>query len=179
VYKRQVRTPIEIVNREVSNRPFSTEGTIIAGPEWIKDLTLTVRNVSDKTIIKFEILLTVPKQGDMPTDAGMLFSFPQPERLLGPDGKLTGDYKPLVLRTLAPNSTVKVQIWQHQLKILEDIKNQGVSDVEVASISIRQVLFDDGTGWYLGRLTRESPEEPNHQIFVKRTDPLSLRLSVS
>ncbi len=170
--------PIAIVSREVGNTPI-IDSNILAGSDWLRDLTLTVKNISTKPIVRFQILLTIPKQGKMPYDAGMMVSFPQPERILDEGGKPTGDYKPLTVRVLQPGAVTKVQAWLHQLQILEDIKKQDVPDVDSVLVSIRQVVFDDGAGWLVGKETREDPDNPKGQIFVRPDTLFSLRSNLA
>lgn len=166
--------PISIVSKELNNKRFTGE-SILAGPNWLSDLALTVKNVSAKPIVKFQILLTIAKKGNMENDVGMMFSFPQPERLLDAAGKPTGAYKELSIRVLQPDQTIRVQVWLHQLKILDDIEGQGVSDVNLAELSIQQVVFEDGSGWFVGRETREDPNNPKGQIFTRPDQPSQSR----
>lgn len=158
-------SPVAIVNREVAGNPVNNS-RVTAGADWLRDLKLTVKNISNKPIVKFEIHLTIPKQGLMPYDAGMVFSFPQPGRVLDSTGKPTGEYGSLSTRVLEPGSSTNVQVWLHQLQILEDVKSQNVTDVSKVFLSIRQVVFKDGTGWFVGKETRQDPENPKGQIFV-------------
>src|SRR5438067_1276080 len=54
--------PIAIVSREVWDKPFTNESQIVSGPDWLRYLTLGVKNISGKTIKVFEIDVLLRKQ---------------------------------------------------------------------------------------------------------------------
>ncbi len=161
--------PIAIVSREVGNTPI-IDSKILAGSDWLRDLTLTVKNISTKQIVRFEINLKIEKKGAMPYDAGMEFHFALGRvPVLDATGKPTGEYKPS--KALKPGETVRVKVQEHQLRILDDIKMYGVGDIDRVLMSIRRVIFDDGSGWFVGIETREDPNVPGSQIPIRPNMP--------
>lgn len=178
--KYDIRTePIAIVSRELGDKLFMNESQVVGGSDWLRDLTLSVKNISKKPIVKFSILLTIDKQGNMTGLAAMEFSFPSPrESVLDADGKPTSEYQPL--KVLKPGGIVKVKVSDNQLRILDDLKKADVGDIERVSIGFRQVVFDDGTGWFQGLDTREDPNRPGSMIPIRPDRPgptLSQRFS--
>ena len=162
--------PIEIVTREVGAKTFDGS-RVIAGTDWLRRLSLTVRNISQKNIVKFVIHIKIPKHGEMQHDAGMALDFPSENPVLDPAGRPTGHFNPPTLRVLQPGATTKVKVWEHQLEILERLKERGVPDVDTVILSIREVVFDDGTGWLVGKESRDDPSRPGSQLFVRPDRP--------
>lgn len=157
--------PVAIVSRSVGNKTFLSDGKFVAGPDWLKNLTLDVQNVSTKRIIRFEINLKIEKQGSMTYDAGMEYYFRlRNEPVLDKMGRPTGEYK--IRKPLEPGEIVTVKLAEHQLPVLDDIKRFGITDIERVFMSIRRVVFDNGTGWFVGIETREDPNFPGSQIPV-------------
>ena len=162
--------PIAIVSRELGDKPFMTNRQVLGGPDWLRDLTLGVKNISNKTIKNFEIHIIIDKQGNMATGVTLLFRFPPPpEPVLSQDGKPTGAYQPV--EVLKPGEVVKVKAPDSQLRMLDFIKKEGVVDIDRVSLSIQKVDFDDGTRWYQGV---ESREDPNYVPVIPDRPGLSL-----
>lgn len=155
--------PIAIVSRELGDKPFLNDTQVIAGPDWLRELTLGVKNISNKTIKSFEINLGIEKSGYV-----LLLRFPlPPNEILNPDGKSTGVYEPL--KTLKPGETIKLKIPEWQLvPILENVKKEGLTDIDHVTMSFELLSFDDHTGWYQGMDMREDPIGSRQWIPVPR-----------
>lgn len=162
--------PIAIVSRELGDRPFMNDRQVKGGPDWLRDLTLGVKNISNKTIKSFEIDIIIEKQANMSTNSGLLLRFPLPPNpVLNTDGNPTGNYE--LLKVLKPGEVVKIKAADSQLRMLDAIKKDGVGDIDRVSLSIQLVVFDDGTRWYQGIETREDPNSPGTYIVVGPESP--------
>lgn len=156
--------PITVISREVGGKIFQGKQGV-AGPDWLENLTLIIKNVSSKNIKRISILLKIPKQGSMEYGSGFYYPFPQGELIRTERGSLAFGQASLLI--LQPGATVKLRAWPHQLKILEVLKAQGVTDIGDVEISITQVTFDDGTGWFVGLPAVEDPSKPGSLFIVK------------
>lgn len=136
--------PIEIISRDVGDKAFN-DRRVAVGPDWLENLTLTVKNVSAKNINEISIMVVIPKQGSMEYASAFYYPFPRGDAQYDEKGKLT--YGPIVTRMLMPGETIKLKAWEHQLKILDNLKELGVTDISGVTIGIRSVSFDDGTRW--------------------------------
>jgi len=52
--------PVEIVSRMINGNTFTSEGKVISGSNWLRNLSLGIKNVSSKNIIYLEIHLVDP-----------------------------------------------------------------------------------------------------------------------
>jgi hypothetical protein len=151
--------PIAIVSRELGDRPFINDKEVVGGPDWLKELTLGVKNISNKLIKRFEIHLIIPKQGTIRADGATLIILFQSqfERPLNADGTFASTDK--TPKFLEPGEIVKVRVTGNQLRWFDDLKTKyGVNDVSEVSLALKRVVFDDGTGWFQGIPTVERGE---------------------
>ena len=154
--------PIAIVGRQLGNKPFINDNEVMGRPDWLRDLTLDVRNISNKTIKDFEINVVIEKQDNMPFAAGMSLRFPTQEPILSLNGKPAGEYN--APKLLKPGEIVKVKVSDNMLRILDDLKKDGVVDILRVYLAFTRVRFDDGTGWFQGMEMREDPKYPGSMI---------------
>lgn len=147
-------TPIEVVvnidGKEMPNREIK------AGPDWLHRITLEITNTSGKDInwLWINLMLREPKYGATerkPENAGIAI----PVELRHTDVKVlsAGD------RITIKPSTQFIDVWTKYA--LEN----GMKDIEKVILEIRQVLFTDDTGWYIGYRTRKDTESGRY-LFV-------------
>jgi hypothetical protein len=142
--------PIEVVDRKIGNHQFLDESRVSGDVDWLQKLRLNIKNISDKTIISFDIALHVEKQGKMLTAVSFPIYFRTYTRD-APDNVETiqGGKK---LGPLAPGEVVTVRISdQHKLKFDDILKQYGSEDFDCAEVNIGMVYFDDGTRWAFGK----------------------------
>jgi len=161
--------PIAIVSRELGDKPFMNDSDVVGGSDWLRVLTLSVKNISKKAIKECEINLIIAKQGNMSNDASMSIRFPTREPVMNADGKPTGEYQPLKL--LKPGEIIKVKVSENQLRMLDVLKKDGVSDVDQVSLVFISVKFDDGKRWFQGIDMREDPNNPGRWVPVRPDRP--------
>lgn len=157
----QEDTPIVVVSRQVGDRPvdrnYRNRHGIMAGQDWINQLTLDVKNVSNKNITYFEINLRIPKTGTM-VHTGMIVSIFFGNSAAPPAASGEPNSKQ---DFLIPGGVVKVKINDSQRTQMENfLKEYDAEDVELLEMDIREVHFDDGTGWSLGIELRQDPLDP-------------------
>ena len=157
--------PVAIVSRELGNKPFLKDTQVKADQDWLKNLSLGVKNVSRKTIIFLHIDMVVEKQGKLQTGVDIPIEFGRPtEPILDEAGNPTGKYRGSVLK---PGEIVSISvnaaILEHWRKYLKQFE---VEDFESVFIDIRYVHYDDHTGWAVGHDTREDPNDPDSWVVV-------------
>jgi hypothetical protein len=148
--------PIVVISRELGNKPFINETQVSGVQDWLKDLTLGIKNIFRKPVQYLQIELVIEKQGKLSTKVGIPVSFRAPqEAILDTDGKPSGRYQ---RKMLIPGEVVKIKVsdrdimfWGNYLKKFE------AGDVDRVMIDIRFVEYDDGTGWAFGQEMRQDP----------------------
>lgn len=160
----QGESPISIVGVRAGTKTFDrtieNRHAIRADDTWLYNLTLDVKNVSSKNITYLELYLRVPKTGNRVKDLifSMVFgdaSAPGVNVAPNSDG-----VKPDVM---IPGSVRTIKIRDGDLANFESLFKSGIGLVET---TIREVHFDDRTGWQLGIELRQDPNVPTKWISV-------------
>jgi hypothetical protein len=154
-------SPVVVVSRQKGDKPFDrsyeNRHGIIAGPDWIKQLTFDVKNVSNKNITYINIELVIPQTGKM-VNAGQIVSIFFGNRAAPAAASRDPNRKQDLL---IPGDVVKVTISDTARTQLENyLEKYDAQDVERITMDVREVHFDDGTGWSLGIELRQDPLDP-------------------
>ena len=158
--------PLVIVSRELGNRPFLNDTQVKGDQNWLKDLRLGIKNISKKTITYFDIELVIEKQGRLTSKVSISLEFGRSEPILDATGKSTGEYRRKVLN---PGEIVKVSVSDNKVLFWgKYLKENEAADFDSVSVDIREVDYDDGTGWTLGDETREDPNYPGSRVRISR-----------
>ena len=165
----QEDSPVVVVSRQIGNKPvdrtYQNRHGIMAGQDWIKELTFDVKNVSNKNIAYIDLEIIVPKAGNLATN-GKVISIFFGDRAATPS-TILGDSSGLQ-RLLGPGQVVSVAMSDAERKSVENYLRKYAADVEQVTLNIREVHFDDGTGWSLGIELRQDPIVPRNWIPVIR-----------
>jgi len=137
--------PVQVTGRFVGDKPFSDEKSVVADPDWLKDLTLEVTNVSSKSIRAFNMTILVKRPGFVVV-AGIPLDFRTYSKETDNNAlALSGERK---IGPLAPSETVKVKITDHNFMIMnEELKKRGFDDIKHAWLEIQTIYFEDGSRW--------------------------------
>ena len=158
--------PIAILRRETANRWFQDETQVLGGTEWLRELTFTLENTSDKTIVECELNIIVHPRNDRNASKVVIFGFPSSVIL---DPAVTDRNEQL--RLWKPGQIIRIGIPSGQFRVLDNLRRDGVTDIERAFFAIYRVKFNDGTGWLQGMQTREDPDRPGVMIPVPKKVP--------
>jgi len=155
--------PVGIQSLNLGDKPFSIETGVVGGPDWLRELSLTLKNISGKNIVECELNLLIPPRGIKAERKLIVFGFPSPSIL---DLAEKDSTRQLLL--WKPEQTIRIKIPDSQVRILDSLRRDGITDIETASLAIYRVRFSDGTGWIQGVPTREDPNRPGSMIPVNR-----------
>ena len=163
-------TPIE-VGVAINGKDLPSK-EVQAGPDWLRNLSLDVKNTSGKDInlLLINVFLKEPKYGAIeagPETAGIVIAvelaFSEPRITVLPAGDRSTFMLPAKM----------VDYWT------DYARKQGIEDIEKVLLEIRQVGFTDGTGWLLGRQTRKDPVSGRSVFVTENPAPLPLHLPTS
>jgi hypothetical protein len=163
-------TPIQVAfsfdGKQVPNKE------VLAGPDWLKKISLEVTNTSAKDInwLLINLMLKEPIYGAReatPETAGIVITvelpFSEPRTKVLPAGGRV---------TLKPPDRL-VDFWTKYAR------EQGIEDIERVILDIKQVGFTDDTAWTRGRLSRKDPETGRMVFVTENPDPPILHLPSS
>lgn len=155
-------SPVVVLSRHVGDKAFDRSHLnrhgITAGNNWLSELSFDVMNVSNKNVTFIDLQLDIPKTGKMDHN-GRIVSFIFGNRVASATTANKDSSSSLEL--LKPGDVVKLKISDLVRATLEDyLKKYDAEDIEQIKMGIREVHFDDGTGWYLGIELRQDPLNP-------------------
>ncbi len=155
-------TPIS-VTYELAGQPFAGGNETLAHPEWIRELTLKITNISEKSIKTLSLQFIIEKQGTMEYRAAIPIRFPfAAEPLLDALGNPTGKYKKQIIK---PGETVKISPPEGALMILDMLEHRNnITNISTIFLDIRGVSFEGGTRWDLGIDFIPDPNRPGRHI---------------
>lgn len=132
--------------------------------EWLRDLTLSVKNTSNKPIVYIEIDLHFPRPEDQPS-------------LLPFGSSLRHGYYPVLHsplpsdapRPLMPGEKAEIKLSDSEHESLVGTLKQLDYPVSLKrlELSVSIIIFNDDTGWNLGTPTRRDPNKPDRWISAK------------
>lgn len=177
--------PIEIVGLELGNRPLIDDERhlgdkrILGDQDWLKKLTLSVKNISQKNILSFDIDLMIKKEGKILMGIPIMFRT-YTKATTENAATLSGEKKLGVLR---PGEVVKVKVSDDTMRSFGNaLKKYDVENIDRVTIDIRGVYFDDHSRWMFGRASRPDPNNPGKRIpieyptsIVDQRNPVSRR----
>lgn len=145
--------PIELVGSGVAGKAFN-ENQILADKDWLKNLKLKLKNISNKTIVYMAVVLRIQKQGKMqyPLELPLAFGqIPQPEFT---------DTDIANIKGLKPNESVEVSIPSDILEhfTTKFMPENELVDIERGLLYFDFIVFDDGTAWSRGQMMRRNSD---------------------
>lgn len=146
--KGQPVNAVEVVHPEEGIRVREFEGD----RDWLKDLTIQLKNTSGKTITYLVLMLNFPEI----TKNGRTAQH-QIHLGLDPDRK----FQRAELR-LAPNETIELSITEQHARIktlVEGVGNVPVENVSKVLVDFYSAFFDDETLFEAGTMFRRNPDQ--------------------
>lgn len=156
-------SPVEVVSRELGDKSFMDDTRVLGDKDWLKHLKLSIKNVSSKNIISFNIDLLIKKRGMVLMGIPIYFrTYTQltPNNVLTPEGEKK-------IGVLRPGEVVKVSVTDHVIVAFGDeLGKRGIEDIDSVTLDIQGVYFEDETRWMYGQESRPDPKNPGKRIRI-------------
>ena len=155
--------PINVSDFKEGNDPVTPGVPIKAGDDWLKNISLTIKNVSPKNITRVEVRLLFldtgngtrerPFSGAAAVEMGLR---PEHDLYTHSGQKITQTPGPPLL--LPPGQRLTVSFGPHYDEIKQDAEaRQPMSTIQKVLLSY-DIFFADGTTWVAGEYYRPDPE---------------------
>lgn len=159
--------PVKITKLKVKGASRSFGQNFIDDDDWLRDLTLKIKNISNKPIVYLEISIDFPRPEKQPPDQSPPF-----QSSLG-YGYYSVLNSPLPLdtpRPLMPNESAELKLTDANYdSLMATLKHLNYPAVlKEIELTISTVIFNDDTGWRLGTPTRRDPNRPDRWINAER-----------
>lgn len=164
------RKPVtEIVGLKVKGNAVEFGRKIDADDDWLKGLTVTVRNVSSEPIVYLELEVRVFGDKEDKEAAGKL---PVIYPLSYGNYHSTDPTQapaPAPPQTVEPGSTLDITLTDKDYEFLMSAlsANAYPLTIKYAELSVTDIIFADGTRWYKGMRLRRDPKNPAEWLTSK------------
>lgn len=150
--------PIEFLKVESDGKTVKLNEKFAQENDWLKDLTIKFKNISDKPIVYVSMAVDFPETDS--TGKRMFHFLKYGVPLYAPP--MPNDKKEL----LAPGDTAEVRLSPEEYTTLTDflIQRHLLSDLTKANFRIMTVHFADGMIWGSGKIFRPDPDKPGKFI---------------
>ena len=155
--------PVEVSEAVRAEQGIRTE-EFEGDSDWVKDLTLKLRNTSDKTITYIQLNLHFPEvTRNGRTALHQIFLGVDPD----------GQFRREELR-LAPQQTIEIPLSVRYADIKNLVENGGqvsLGNVTQLWVEFHAALFDDGTLFEAGTVFRRNPDQTDPHSWIKIDKP--------
>ena len=139
--------PIVITDIKVSRQSISFDHKFLADDDWLKSLSFTIKNRSDKRILALSFMLWFPRPlGSQDIGSTFVMSYGNSEfhsRKPNPQERLIG---------MGPGQVANIQFSPEEFRDLQFfLSGLGYKTVEKVEFNINEVIFEDDTMWFGGR----------------------------
>ncbi len=156
--------PIEFVELKSNGNKFKLDEKFTQEEDWLKDFTLSIKNVSGKPITHISLAITFPETQSTGLPMTHFINYGVP-----PNVSQKNNDK---LKLLAPNETVQISLSEENYAGLKNFlatRNHSLKDLTQARLTIMLVDFEDGTKWSAGDMYRPDPNRPGKYIAIDET----------
>lgn len=153
-----IQMPVEIVSIKLGGKAIGPGGKIQAGDDWMRGVSFTLKNISDKPISYVGIGLRFPHAADARDFTTYLLSY-------GQEGSPRRSFTPQIatVRPIQPGETREIVLSDDKYPVFQNMMSStGVAPgVEVAHYFIDRIFFEGEPDvmWRGGKLLRRDPTD--------------------
>ena len=151
--------PIEVFDLKVKGRSVSFNEAFEADGNWLKGVSLKIKNKSEKAIVCIYMLVIFRETAPAPMTYPKFFGHPT-NTGIEPEGP------PLELK---PGEELTVSFAGEFEALKRAVEHRRpVDSVNIVELEITRAYFEDGMMWDLGELYRPDPDNPGKWILVEK-----------
>ncbi len=145
--------PVEVTNLRVKGQPINFDSTFSRDEDWVKDLTVDVKNISNRDIIYINVALDFPLDESRSRIYRIALEYGHQPKSKGANSAVITPLKPGSVATLAVRSA-----GAEDLKSTLQTKGVGEAlNISKAELFTEMVFFDERTMWSMGRMLSRDP----------------------
>lgn len=155
-----VKEPIEIVEVRSNGKVVHLDESF-ADDQWLKDLVIKFKNVSDKTIthLDFNLLFPETRESGLPLSYSLHYGLFRSQQYQGALG----------MKELRPGDTSEVTLGLKDYGQLKEAlaSRKDINDFTLVNLTVAVAYFDDGMQWSAGDLFRPDPARPGKFVIAR------------
>ena len=151
--------PVELLEVKLVGKSIKLGERLAAADDWLRGLSLALKNRSNKPIVFVEIALDFPET----KDSGPKMSY---RIRLGQDQLVKSSDRPPL--HIAPGEPLQIDVAGEYDKLKTFLEaRQHISSINRAAVRISFIEFEDGTAWGAGAMLRPDPDNPKRYIPIR------------
>jgi hypothetical protein len=159
--------PVKITLIKSKIGVIETDKKIAADDDWLKGLSLRVRNFSDKTVTHVSIELQFKRPPDQAQELDMLAPIDYGPNPFRPSQGDSINPPPPILPGQAREITLSDAQYDSLRTLLDELKYP--ASIRALKVRVRSIGFSDGTTWVSGRIFKRNPDKPDDWIPLNQT----------
>jgi len=150
--------PMKVVSVKAKGKNIEVGKKFLEESDWLKSLTIKLKNLSNKPIVFFEVSLNFPAVEADPYGPAPGYAHDLPYGR----NPFSQASEPLGQKPIMPNETVEITLTEEdQETIALSLVQLGFNtDISYVRMLLRTVVFGDDTMWRAGQILRSDPNEP-------------------
>lgn len=156
------KPPVKIALVKSKIGELATDKKISAGDDWLKGLTIRVRNDSDKPVNCVVMDIQFRRPEDQSGELDLLDRIQYGRDPFGPSGQEFLPEGELIFPKQTRDIPLTDEDYDAFRKMLDDLKYPAA--IKEVILRVRRVCFSDGTAWDSGNIFRRDPNNPGKWI---------------
>lgn len=157
--------PVEIAEVRVNGQPISFDKEFSADDNWLRSLTVSIKNRSNKTILFASIRLRFPRATGLEEAVSV-------HDMFWGDGSLQTQLpnREKQADSLKPGDSNDIKFSAQQFTDLMNFL-RGTHypfSIDHVDLSVAHVIFDDDSMWYVGTFLQRDPTDPSKWLNTER-----------
>ena len=156
VTKDDPRSPVKIMNVRTKGRKVESNRSFVDDDDWLKGLTVDVRNDSDKTLTFLQLELFFPRPEPDAKKPGVSFALDFGDDPFRYDS--ASAMPPLSVKPLSPGEHLEITLTDDRLSAMYALLIEtGFLVASKVQIRVNLIGFSDGTAWS-GQMVQRNPK---------------------
>ena len=156
ISKDDPRSPVKIISVRTKGRNIESMRPFVDDDDWLKDLTVDVRNDSDKTLTFLQLELFFPRPEQDAKKPGASFTLDFGDSPFRYDSAAA--MPPLSVKPVSPGETLQITLTDDRLRAMYALLiDTGFFVASKLQIRVNLIGFSDGTAWS-GQMVQRQPK---------------------
>lgn len=156
VTKNNPRSPVKLMSIRTKGREVESNKPFVDDDDWLKELTVDVRNDSDKTLTFLQLELYFPRPDSNAEKPGASFTLDFGDNPFSYDSSAA--MPPLSVKSISPGEHLKFVLTDNRLNALSALLlDTGFFVTSKLQIRVNLIGFSDGTAWS-GQMVERQPK---------------------
>jgi hypothetical protein len=161
------KEPVKIAKLKIKGKDIGLDEKFLSDEDWLRGFTLSLENISSKTILfmEIEVLFPRPQEHRTAQEPPLLYRLHY-----GQQPPLPGEVLPSgEMKRIRPGETINIVLTDENYSDIKSLLGELDYPVNVGkvSVSIGSIIFEDETMWRGGSILRRDPNNPNNWKVVQ------------